>query len=373
MQHENKPSETFLSDPTYFLSRIDRSVADNIRDIEKSFDEDAGIVKDFIVFISRKMKKDLFGFTRFTLSEFCKETGRNKQTLCEVHPKFKNNPKAEVPEYFGHRFETTFDYALFHMLSNNIIFSRSYEYKHQDKVIELKNFAILKDIKVSIDRHTNTIKIYDVRISDELMEGFFRRYYTIDTNGYKHVGKGRGGDGRKSLYIFLYKTRHQLLSSGKRITKLPIDLLASVAHIESEEPRFKKKSVKRVLDYIREKGKLPFDYTFVQGDPTKKYQELYWVSLDFSVYHEVMEAKEDHNFYIALLERMRDLFHHTYGNHVQITGEKDTFQRWLTNSDADLTHKANELCKAYFKVHNKDITLAMAKKLIRGGLFSDDN
>lgn len=54
-------SSDISSKNDFFLSRIDRSVADNLHDIRKSFGEDAGIVKDFIVFISKNLKKDLLG------------------------------------------------------------------------------------------------------------------------------------------------------------------------------------------------------------------------------------------------------------------------------------------------------------------------
>lgn len=43
------------------LSRIDRAVADNIKDILRSFGTQAGLVQDFIVFISCRLKTDLFG------------------------------------------------------------------------------------------------------------------------------------------------------------------------------------------------------------------------------------------------------------------------------------------------------------------------
>src|SRR5690606_14222587 len=110
----------------FFLSRIDRSVADNLNDIRKSFGEDAGIVKDFIVFISKNLKKDLFGYSKFTLKDFCKESGRNRQDLAKKHPYFIANPKAIIPEYFGHEFISVFDYALFNMLQKNIIFAKLY-------------------------------------------------------------------------------------------------------------------------------------------------------------------------------------------------------------------------------------------------------
>jgi hypothetical protein len=357
-----------MSDTNFFLSRIDRSVADNIKDIEKSFGEDAGIVKDFIVFISRKLKEDIFGYTRFTLTDFCRETGRNKTTLCEVHPKFRDNAKEKAPEYFGHKFETTFDYALFNMLQKNIIFSRTYDYKLNDRVVQLKNFPILKDIKLNVDRVSGTVKQYEIRASDELMEGFLQRYYTLDTNGYRHVGKGKGGDGRKSLFIFLYKTRHQCISAGEYITRFPVDLLCNVANITAACSRHRKQNVKRALDYVREKGNLPFEYKFVQGNPDKKYQELYWVEVDYSIKKELMQPRGEHTFYIFLFKNLQEIYRRLYPE-VVIENEKDAFQRWLTNNKVCLDDKANEVCKAYFKAYSKEINITKAKRLIENGML----
>src|SRR5690606_19108422 len=92
---------------------------------------------------------------------------------------------------------------------------------------------------------------------------------------------GRGGDGRKRLYIFLYKTRHILLSQSKHLTKFPLDYLCSIAGISVKEPKNRKTSLKRLLVAMQVNGKLPFNYSFVQGDKSQKYQEDYWVQLDY--------------------------------------------------------------------------------------------
>ncbi|MCF2491482.1 hypothetical protein [Dyadobacter sp. CY347] len=356
----------------FFLSRIDRSVADNLHDIRKSFGEDAGIVKDFIVFISKNLKKDLFGYTKFTLKDFCKESGRNRQDLARKHPYFIANPKAVVPEYFGHEFVSVFDYALFNMLQKNIIFAKSYAVNTKNEVIQLKNFPILKDIKLNLNRQSNTIKIYEIRISDEWLDGFISRYYTIETNGYPKIGKGRGGDGRKSLYLILQRTRHQLLSQKETTARFSVDYLADLAELEVEQNRFRKKSLKRILDFFQEKGDFPFSYRFVKGDPSKPYQEEYWVELDFSSSVNIpslTERRGDHLFFNSLIIELRSIFNSKHSK-VAIKDETDVFQRWLTNADADTDIKIDILVSAYYKAYNQQLTKIQAKQYIRDGFFS---
>lgn len=361
----------------FVLNRLDRSVADNLRDIERSFGIDAGIVTDFIIFVTTRLKQDIFGFTVFTLNDFCKQSGRHKQDLCAVHPAFVNQGKGKKempPEIGGHKFVTVFDYALYNMLQKNIIFSKSYDYNEDGKIISLTNFPILKDVRLNVDRHSNAIKFYEIRVSDEILHGFLQRYYTIETNGYRQVGKGRGGDGRKRLFIFLGKTRHMLLSKKQFKAKYPLDYLASIAGREVKEDRNRKTSMKRILDTMLEKGKIPFEYKFVQGDPSIKYQEDYWVELDFSCGSNIAELTErrgDNLFYRSLIEDLKKAFKSIWKD-IVIEDEKDTFQRWLVNNNADLDTKANIYCTAYYRAYGEKLTIGDAKQLIREGILKED-
>ena len=361
-----------MKDEKFYLSRIDRSVADNLRDIDKSFEEDAGIVKDFIVFITKKLKVNMFGYTKFTLNEFCKESGRPKPELCSIHPKFRDNPKAVPPEYFGHKFETTFDYALFNMLQKNIIFSKAYDWNSNSRTIQLKNFSIIKDIRLNVDRQSNAVKVYDVRVSDELLEGFLQRYYTVETSGYKSVGKGRGGDGRKSLFIFLYKTRHILITQQQFKTKLPVSYLCDIAGIDTEKPGHRKQSLNRVLSYIKTNGKLPFKFDFVSDDArTSKWS--YWVEIDFfeeTKDESLVESHGANKFFSKLITELKVIYKH-YHSDKFIEEEKDMFQRWLNSNEFDLEYKAGALVKAYFSSYDINLPIAKARLMVRNGIFSE--
>ncbi|OJV17354.1 MAG: hypothetical protein BGO21_26085 [Dyadobacter sp. 50-39] len=357
----------------FFVSRIDRSVADNLNDIRTSFGDDAGVVKDFIVFVSKNMKRDLFGYTKFTLQDFCKETGRNRQDLAKRHPYFVSNPKAVVPEYHGHQFVSVFDYSLFLMLQRNIIFAKTYTVNTKDEVIQLENFPILKDIKLNMDRASNTVKIYEIRISDQWMDGFISRYYTVETNGYRMIGKGRGGDGRKSLYLILQRTRHQCLSQNQTIARFSVDYLAHLAEVDVEENRFRKRAVKRMLDLFLQKDAMPFSYRFVKADRAKVNQEEYWVEINFAPSSQtppVAEEHGDHVFFNSLVRDLKKRFKLMYSD-VVIEDEKDHFQRWLTNHKVDLDVKVDVLIAAYNKAYSAQMTKIQAKQYIRqGGLIS---
>ena len=368
MSHSENNDIPSLIQQNYYLSRIDRSIADNLKSIESSFFDDAGIVKDFIVFISKRLKQDLFGFSTFTLNQFCKETGRNKQTLCELHPFFVNNKKAVPPVYNGHTFKTVFDFALLNMIRHNIVFDKSYTYNNKGETTHLAKFSILQDIKLNHDRSSGSVKLYEIRLAPEVIEGFLQRYYTIDTKGYSKIGKGRGGDGRKSLYVLLEKTRHILLTKLIPSTKFTVDYLAGIAGIVVEEPKNRKTSLKRVLEAMKNVGELNFTYKFVRGDESQRYQEDYWVELTF---HDLAaEIQGDNIFFLKLMEELTAIFNSKYSN-VEIKDEKDPFQRWITNNTRDIDLKIKAITACYFRAYNKELTNGEAKTMILNGKLWD--
>lgn len=370
-----KESLPVPSQNEYFLSRIDRSIADNINDIQKSFGEDAPIVMDFIVFLSKKLKENFFGFAKFSLNEFAAATGWNKQDLCALHPSFERNPKQQPPEYYGHKFKTVLDYTLYNMLQKNIIFSKAYTYhsKNEQEII-LENFPILKDIKLNINRSNNAVKVYDVRASDQLLNGFLERYYTLESNGYSKVGKGRGGSGRKKLFITIYKTRHILITQKKEFTStFPLDYLASIAGVDVKKNSDRKKSMTRILNSLRSKskGNIPFTYKWTKANPSNTREKNYYCEINFFTDKPITELSEksgDNYFFKHLYKDLKEYYSSQYEQTYK--DEKDAFQKWLNQPMTDLDPKANILVKAYMIAYGINMTFSEAKHKIKEGLFS---
>jgi len=346
------------------LSRIDRAVADNIQDIQRSFGSQAGIVQDFIVFISKRLKTDLFGYTRFTIQDFCEHTGRRRQELAMIHPDFISG-KSSPPIIHGFAFQTVLDFALYTMLERNLIFSSSYSYKLKDAVIQLHSFPILKDLKLNFVRSSNEQKIYDIRVSDELMNGFLSRYYTLNAECYRIVGKGRGGDSRKKLVMYLSKLAHVLASSGTLETVVPLDRLCSLADIYDVRPAHRKQNLARMLGIIAGSGGFGLDFFFVS-------QPAYAVRLVFKPLVAGRVLQVEHLFYHKLLINMRALFDSLYGKEKCGAGfafDEDPFQLWLVSSSADPEAKAQVLSQAYYLTLNLNVNTREALSMIRSGNF----
>lgn len=347
------------------LSRIDRAIADNLSDIKLSFDDYAGIVQDFVVFITHRIKRDLFGYTRFTLQDFCKSSGRNRQDLAIKHPLFtKSNKKA--PEIDGFKFETVFDYALIVMMQRNLVFKESYQTKERDQIIQLESIRIISDVRLNVNRKTKEVKVYEVKISPELLEGFVKRYYTLDPNAYRLAGKGRGGDSRKSFLIYLSRLRHMLFSQNQNIATVSVDVLCEKADITAEKSFHRKESLRKILTSLRDKAKFPYDFEFVSGD---NYSYQYFVKLVFHKVVSIHDLKNEHLFYYALIDDLRNFFHSEYSN--KQFNIKEPFQVWLTRPDVNTKEKLTILKKAYYKFFATTLADAEAYQFLKSGFVQE--
>lgn len=342
-----------------FLSRIDRAVADNIKDIQRSFGAQAGLVQDFIVFISRRLKTDLFGYTRFTILDFCKQTGRNRQDLSIIHPDFASG-RFKPPVIEGFAFQTVLDYALYSMMERNIVFSSRYQVREKDTVLQMHSFPILKDLRLNFSRSVKEQKVYDVRLSDELLQGFLSRYYTVNTESYRLVGKGRGGDSRKKLLLYLSKLSHIVQTSGQLETVVPLDRLCEFADIVDLRPSHKKQNLSRIFNHIIETGKFGFRYSFTSRNG-------YMVTLLFEPTLSRRCLQNEHNMYYRLFSGLRAVFDSRKINSIRADFDKDPFQSWLADPTLDIEVKAQVLVQAYYAAMGIEVSIPHAMSLVRSG------
>lgn len=343
------------------ISRIDRAVTDNLKDIERSFDSHAGIVQDFIVFITKQIKYDLFGFNRFTLQDFCEITGRNRQDLAIRHPIFTDD-KIKPPEIQGYKMESVFDYALYLMVERNVVFSKTYEDKYQDQVIEMKAFSIIIDLKLNFKRKANQPKVYEVKVSNDILEGFLRRYYTINTEVYKQAGIGRGGANRQSLLLYLFKINHILITTkgSGNTALLPLDRLCPYANINDLQIGHRKQSLARILTSLQ-LNQFKFQFQFQKGNTQHKFM----VKLDFSPIKGQQEFSSAHNFYNKLLVNLKGLYQTKCGE--DQVDNVVLFQIWLADHNQHLQEKAYILSGAYGSCMDLKITTGFATDLIISG------
>ncbi|MCL4639386.1 MAG: hypothetical protein M5Z89_10390 [Olivibacter sp.] len=343
------------------LGRIDRAIAENLSDIRVSFEEYAGLALDFIIFISKRIKFDLFGYTRFTLQEFCEATGRNRADLAQKLPsEYLQRKKPHIIE--GYKFETVFEHLLIQLMKTNLLFSNVYTTKEKDEIIKIESIRIIRDVKLNFNRRSNEIKRYEVRLSPELLEGFIKRYYTIDSEAYKLAGKGRGRENRQAVVIYLSVLRHVLFSQNTTTTTIAMDVISSYLNTENKKTFHQKEMVDNVLKIIRDKAKFPFEYKFIAHN--SNYQ--YYIELYFLPAYSKSTFVKEHNFYYSLLDDLKLLYKSKYGNISH--SDKEPFQAWLTAKKVDVKEKIQILKKAYSKFFAINLTDNQAMNIYIRGL-----
>ena len=121
-----------------------------------------------------------------------------------------------------------------------------------------------------------------VKVSNDILEGFLRRYYTINTEVYKQAGIGRGGANRQSLLLYLFKINHILITTkgSGNTALLPIDRLCPYANINDLQIGHRKQNLARVLTSLQ-LNQFKFQFQFQKGNTQHKFM----VKLDFSPVH----------------------------------------------------------------------------------------
>lgn len=345
------------------ISRIDRALADNTKALSESFGDHALLVQDFVIFIMKNLKYNLFGFTEFTLAEFCEATGNSRTVMSSTHPDFESTKsKLKAPEKSGVTFSTLFDYTLYLMMQRNLLFSKGYTTKRGEKAVYLESIGIISDIHIVLG--ANGRKKYHVKLSPDLIEGFVTRYYTVDADAYKLLGKGKFSIMRKTFFIFLCKIRHQVFSQNKTSAIYPVDVLAAEASITSRENYHTKQSLTRILEKIKNIG-FPFEYEYISP---KKGTAKYYVKFTF-IEGDNKQSIPEHKFFIALMDDLMLFFKSKYSD--RNFTDPEPFQRWLTTNKYDLDTKYALLKKNYQKFFNVQLSEEELQAYVANGFVVD--
>lgn len=351
------------------LGRIDRAIAENLPDLRSSFGDYSGLALDFIVFISQRIKIDLFGYTRFTLQDFCEATGRERATLARKLPeKYLEIHKPHIQD--GYTFDTVFENLLVQLMKTNLLFNNVYTTNEGNREVHMTSIQILMDVKLNYDRTSNELKQFEVRLGPQLLDGFIKRYYTVDTNAYKLAGKvPRGKENRQAVVVYLSVLRHVLLSQNKNVTTKPLQVI-SHAYLDGKgkEPFRQKEMVNRVLTSIRDKAKFPYDFKFVSG---KKGYE-YLIEFTFHPVYSKASLLREHNFYYELMEALRLKYATKYPEDKLKSGtdnNKDPFQDWLVAGEVDFLQKIELIRRVYTKHFDIKLSIEQAMNLYLKGFI----
>lgn len=363
------------------IVRLHRAIGDRFLDIRTSFGEDAELVKDFIVYISEKFKTNLFGYYQFSLSDFIKKSGNNGSDLRRIHPKFATSSKGgeNAPQIEGYKFETVFEYTLYKLMTQKLIFSKAVTYNErtadETKEITIETLDIIKKGKI-IQKKKGLKTIFEIQLSEEMLNGFLRRYFTLNSKEYFELGRARDGEGRKSLYMFLVnafqveasKGKNSKLLNGLNYMENSVSYLAKVTNIQAEtinkksgqkekvEPKEIKKRLTQVFKTtkaILNKNKgLDYSWEFFARE---EHNEKYWVRLYFNKpieFEKLKELKDEGLFYSLLHQNLNEIYTQNKLKYItklsrSFTDKDDIFQIWLNDKGANKEEKIKALDTAW--------------------------
>ncbi|MDO5666037.1 MAG: hypothetical protein Q4G63_12390 [Bacteroidia bacterium] len=165
------------------LSRVPQSLSFDHNALERTYGEDATIIRDIIVYVSKNQMKNLFGEVEFSIEDFCKDMGYSRTTLQRTIQNFKNNPKT-IPIIDNHKFDSPFEYALYRGLKENVVFHRQRDGKEVFEAVQ-----IIEKLEVVYDKTTkkDTKRIYNIKLGARILDYLFTEYNLIDFNEYREL------------------------------------------------------------------------------------------------------------------------------------------------------------------------------------------
>ncbi|RYX86572.1 hypothetical protein EON73_02540, partial [bacterium] len=336
------------------LSRLDKNMmtSSGLRDLEMQFGEYTHLVLSLLLFFGNRYRHNLFNICTFTLTEFAESCGLDRSNLQHII----TPPNGRYPSLNGHTFKTRLDYALYLMVARNWVLSRPVYDSikgNNERIIKIDGIQLLKDIQLNLDKRSNEVKTYTIRFSEEMILAINRQYWTVDIADQKQL---RASNNRnihiQSLHINL-SAKKQLFLSRKQEENITasIDELSNAALINmNQRPADRKKAIKKMLDKIVEKTtNLNLKYEFFSKT---KYAEDYYVRMSFT--GSLLEKPDESSFLYILYNELLRIFEGKYPEHVQdktiINGEKEPFQRWMTNLTVDINIKIKTVLVAYKQV-----------------------
>jgi len=353
------------------FTRVPQDLAYNADVLERTYQKEAPIIRDLLIYVSYKQIKNIFGEVTFTLKDFCDEFGYSRTSMQRT---VKRLAKANIiPELDGHVYDSYFEYSLFRALKENVTFVRFKDNKRIVSGVQLIS-NIITDYNKSTAKRTK--RVYTVSLGDKIFESLLKEYNLINFSEYKSL-RAKQIDtlgGYRNFYVFMARMialmQHTQAQNRKENIKQPevyissVDELCEVLNIEATEPKHKKQQLTIYLDDVKSQLKTTqFEWKYIPNDSTRL---LYYVEFKFSdetlyAFNEKLKAV----FYSKLYNSCITLFVHLENSSKEtpIVNIRDSYKNldkkaffaWLTNGD-NQDQKLKKFKEVYLDVYNTAYT-----------------
>lgn len=309
--------------------RLDRNIFYNLPDIQRNFKEDATLARDIIIFLAHSYKTDLFGYSNFGITDFCKLMGYKAPNLQKTHPLFETG-LMKPPTFLGHEFKSIFEYTLYRLAANNIPLSRIEKTQIPSmKELNVSFVQIISDIRVSYHVNRPQKRFYSFKLGRGFVENLISFYVTLSLKDYLRVASNKNSGRIKNLYIYLAGMQNVLIYNNTNILTPNFDLLCEIASIEDQLPKHRKFTLHKYLKNIAENSDLKFQIEFYTD---KGQNQAYSIRLTFDSTQLHLEGNKKNLFFKLLNERLRQAFDDQFPQYLD---NFELFQKWLTNREYD--------------------------------------
>jgi hypothetical protein len=254
-----------------------------------NFGADSNLILSILGYISSEFKNNLFGYTTFRLSDFCKKHGLYKNHLMDLHPLFKNIPEGELlkpkrgivnpfVDSYGHVYKSVFDHCIYRMMKENVIFSDENakgqsltRVKHIQQVGGISSIQLLKSVRILNEhsRSANEEYVYELTLGSDIFQNMAYRYFIqMKEDNFIELGKNRAGINKRGLYFYLLGEQNRCLASKvpTNISTPNFDLLVRHAMLKNSKIRNNKQTLIKYLDLIGSKEYLNFKHNLKSVD-----------------------------------------------------------------------------------------------------------
>lgn len=346
-------SETTTKD----LARIPQSLAFDYNALTRTYGDEAAIIRDIIVYVSKCQIKNLFGEVEFSIEDFSEEMGYNRTTLQRTIQLFKDNPQ-KIPIIDNHKFDSPFEYALYRGLKENVIFHRNRQGKETFESVQ-----IIEKLDVVYDKTTKkeTKRTYNIKLGAKILDYLFTEYNLIDFNEYRDIRSHQISvtGSMRNFYIFMARVvAHMKYLKKTGVPEqfvLSIDELCEIFSVSIDTPKNKKLYITRTLNGLNKSMiNMEFEWKYVKNNT--KY--AYFVMFEFpdktlDYFDEQLRAV----FYKELYEQLKRtfVFSASEGEDVNYLHEvrnldKEKYMRWFFQEDANAGDKIEVFTDTYRRV-----------------------
>lgn len=341
------------------LSRVPQSLSFDNKALNRTYGEEAAIIRDIIVYVANNQMINLFGEVEFSISEFCDVMGYNRTTLARTLEKFR---EGDAPQIDEHKFDSTFEYALFRGLKENVVFKRKRDGKETFESVQ-----IIEKLDVLYDKTTRKLnkRIYNIRLGSKILDYLFTEYNLIDFNEYRNIRSQQISvtGSLRNFYIFMARVITQVkynkkIGAGDSFI-ISIDDLCGIYGVEIETAKDKKKYITRILNNMnKELSNLKYDWQYVKNG----YRYAYFVEFKFTDKTlEYFDEQLKSVFFKQLYGNLKYIFLHA-GKDASIENyknmsekyanmDREKYMEWFFSDDEDKAEKLKAFHDTYLKVY----------------------